>query len=290
MDDTSLEPIYTHRTSESSSAIPDWIALCPDLSDSARRMAHVLILAGRAGRRLNRVQLAAVLRADRRSVTRWTEELVTAGHATLKKSGRYSLIVLHAHGTCESHIRVTTWDSRVRDHDHGLYDPGSLSPMSRKRVRKPLALLDQLAQFDSASRHGTLAHGGGGGIWLEDSDPPSTEQRHTKTGKPSIADLRTETGRWMLRSGFSLTASIELQGLELQACQDDYRRRLDLGQQHGAIVNAWRVEPPAGGQLAGPSPGPWDAAEFQRVRRMLGYEDAAGDISTEEEEPTCDKE
>lgn len=85
----------------------------------------------------------------------------------------------------------------------------------------------------------------------------------------------------MSKEGFSLPASVELQHLDLAACKADYRRRRDMAQEHGAIVNAWRVEPPAPAPAAGAGiyAGPYDAGEIKRIRGMLGYEDEpAGEV------------
>lgn len=55
----------------------------------------------------------------------------------------------------------------------------------------------------------------------------------------------TATERYLLRSGFSAKAAREFRVLELAAVQADVERRRELGQGLGAMVTAWRVEPPA---------------------------------------------
>lgn len=277
MADTTQEVIYSHTTADPHTAVPDWIALCPKLSDPARHMAHVLILLGRAGRRPTQAQLADLLGADRRSITRWGEELIAAGHATMVRAGRRSLLQLHAAPTCDSPVAYRTWDSGVRNSNHGLYDLRSLSPICRKRVRRRLALYDALERIEQRQQYGTHAHGGGGGHDQGIDPPPPEPSGYTKTGKPTIGDLRTATGRWMLAEGFSLAASVELQAIDLAAAKADYSRRRNLGQNFGAIVTAWRVEAPAAGSAGSAGSGPWDAAEIQRVRDMLGYENQEDD-------------
>lgn len=54
----------------------------------------------------------------------------------------------------------------------------------------------------------------------------------------------TATERYLLRAGFSAKAAHEFRGLELAAVQADVERRRELGQGLGAMVTAWRVEPP----------------------------------------------
>lgn len=63
----------------------------------------------------------------------------------------------------------------------------------------------------------------------------------------------TATERYLLRSGFSAKAAREFRGLELTAVQADVERRRELGQGLGAMVTAWRVEPPAV-SVGAPSP------------------------------------
>lgn len=80
----------------------------------------------------------------------------------------------------------------------------------------------------------------------------------------------------MLKAGFSLAAAVELQHLNLKACQEDYARRVQLGARHGAIVQAWRIAPPEDAAPAGETlpGGTWNAARIAQLRRELGYEDA----------------
>jgi hypothetical protein len=54
----------------------------------------------------------------------------------------------------------------------------------------------------------------------------------------------TATERYLLREGFSARAAREFQALTLTAALADIARRRELGQGIGAIVTAWRIEPP----------------------------------------------
>jgi hypothetical protein len=54
----------------------------------------------------------------------------------------------------------------------------------------------------------------------------------------------TATERYLLRAGFNAKVAHEFRSLDLAAVQADAERRRELGQGLGAMVTAWRVEPP----------------------------------------------
>jgi hypothetical protein len=102
----------------------------------------------------------------------------------------------------------------------------------------------------------------------------------------------TATERYLLRAGFSAKAAHEFRGLELAAVQADIERRRELGQGLGAMVTAWRVEPPqvsaeAGGPVAAVAAlaasakaealaiAPPDASELEIQYLALDLEDGA---------------
>lgn len=54
----------------------------------------------------------------------------------------------------------------------------------------------------------------------------------------------TDTTRYLLQQGFSARAAHEFGHLDINALRGDLERRRGFGQGNGAIVTAWRVEPP----------------------------------------------
>lgn len=282
MSDTDQETLYTYKADDPHTAIPDWIATCRRISIGARHMAHLLILLGKGGDYPTQTELASVMGVERRSIARWADELRDAGHLSTRKHGRRTLLQLHrSTGICDLRItyRGRICDPQISDHDHGLRDHRSRDHISRNRVRPPKTLLEAVEGLLGDEPICDPLHGGGGGDDSQVRDSPTPTAADLKTCKPSIADLRTETGRWMVKEGFSLTAAIELQGLDLASAQADYGRRRQMGQQHGAIVIAWRVEAPAGaGQVA--SAGPWSAEEFAAFRSAMGYAEEDGHETT----------
>jgi hypothetical protein len=85
------------------------------------------------------------------------------------------------------------------------------------------------------------------------SEIPHTEIRKDPTPPPATPAAPvdgdggggpTATERYLIRQGFSTRAACEFRDLDFSAVQADVARRRELGQGIGAIVTAWRVEPP----------------------------------------------
>ena len=89
------------------------------------------------------------------------------------------------------------------------------------------------------------------------SEIPHREIRRDQTPPPPAAPAAPTNGdgggggggptaieRYLIRQGFSARAAQQFRTLDCAAAQADLARRRDLGQGIGAIVTAWRVEPP----------------------------------------------
>lgn len=79
----------------------------------------------------------------------------------------------------------------------------------------------------------------------------------------------------MVAEGFSRKAAHRHRTLDLVVAQADYRRRRDLGQGHGAIVEAWDLAPPLA-PAADPQRAPLiSSADAARRAQAIAPQDAS---------------
>lgn len=244
-------------------AIPDWLALRDDISYEARNLVHRLLIWKVGGLLPPRPELAKRCGVDPRTIARWLDELREKGAITTRLVGRRLCFRFNT-----TH---DTWD-----HDPMSHDPMSHDPMCHGSGESNHRDLPH-QESKKATNHDTWDHdspvGGGGGSDSQDKDPPPTTNARETVKKITAADITTTTGRWMVKEGFNIRTAHRLQHLPLNPCIDDFERRWNLGQRHGAIALAWEVEPPAAAAPApAPSVGPWTFSESERDRyRALGF-------------------
>jgi Mn-dependent DtxR family transcriptional regulator len=175
-------------------------------------------------------QLAELLNVQKRTIERWVRELRQADllHSEERKRGSYSLqchpdtigrsIGRSADPTIGRHYIICRLCDRQID---------------RQDDRRPMRKTDESA--DRICR--SSAHGGGG-------DLSSLEERSTTPQPPKRPEVLTETGRFLVREGFSRASAARFQHLALDLVRADVARRRASGAGCGAIVLAWEVEPP----------------------------------------------
>ncbi len=264
---------FYYASDDPHTAIPDWAPLCTQLSFEARLLIITTLVLQRAKQPPTRRQLAYALRVDERSIYRWLEEIAAAGASSTRRLGRRQIIV----------FRQPTTDRRITDRT--ISDPTISDPTIRYTLDrvKPHSALDS---HESAIPDRTISdpRGGGGGIDSTQLDSPPTTNPPRKI---SPHEITTPTGRWMVAEGFSLAKAHQHQSLPLAPAQADYQRRRQLGQQHGAIAQAWSVSPPAGessNPLALFSSGELTFSERDKERyRAMGF--TFSDDMPEEEKP-----
>jgi len=267
------EPHYYYTSHDPHTAIPDWAPLCTQLSVEARLLIIATTVLQKARQPPTRRQLAHALRVDERSIYRWLEEIAAAGALSTRRAGRRQLIVFRQPTTDQAITDRTISDQAITDRTI-RYTRSSVEPRTALERHKP-AIPDQAISDPSG--------GGGDPCSIELDSPPTT----TAPRKISPSEITTDTGRWMVAQGFSLTKAYQHQLLPLAPTQADFQRRRQLGQQHGAIALAWDVAPPAG-ESSAPTlaqvSGEFTFSENEKQHyRAMGF--AIGDEQQENIEP-----
>ena len=236
------------------------------MDPSSRQLAHALLILGKRPYPPTREEIAELLGVDVRTVDGRLKLLRDSGFLVLGKAGRRNLYRLR--NPAGSLIACDQRSHAISDHMRSAITCDQVSDLS---VKPSLSRQDEpegdLSPKSIPDRDSVV----GGGSDSSEKDSPTTNPPRRKI---STDELTTATGRWLLREGFNIAVAVELQHLPLKACQEDYHRRRHMGQQHGAIVTAWRVEPPAGESSSAPAgAGPFRPEDFERLRRELGYEE-----------------
>lgn len=237
----SPDTTYSLNVQTDSTQYPDWLMLCNELTHSARILAGAILIHQKNGRQPKQVQLAADLGVDIRSISRWIAELKQAKILTTPRCKRRNVYRFRKPRNARIHDQPIA-DRLIVDQsdvdqlivDQPVYHPDghNMAPGSRKGQRKPPG--------DTQALHG----GGGAHDLSTDRDPPTPPPARSAR-RITPQDITTDTGRWMVKEAFSLAKAFQFQHLPLRACQLDYERRRGLGQGHGAIAQAWEVEPPS---------------------------------------------
>jgi hypothetical protein len=113
-----------------------------------------------------------------------------------------------------------------------------------------------------------IAHGGGDHVSRIDSTP-----KHPTRSPRTAVLVSTDTGRYLVTEGFSVTKAVQFEKLPLDQVRADYQRRREMGQKHGAIVRAWENVPPAASIVAATHNGPFTSATVAAFRAEMGYTD-----------------
>jgi predicted transcriptional regulator len=264
-----MNPIATARIISRATAVEDSLIIHPDISATEFRMACHMLRHQKDGEAPCRQRLADDMHVDKRTIERWIDHLTELGFIETGKTGRRSVYTLLEPRSLESQRSDTKTHSTrhprgdptivsghpkddrriVAGHpkddptinDPTINDPTINDPTIVCEINTKAALNYSMNKHDPTivSGHG----GGGGGSFFEKEPPPTTHQSARKKVRPQ--DITTPTGRWMVQTGFSLDRAFLCQALSLSDCQADFQRRwIELGQRHGAISDAWLVEPP----------------------------------------------
>lgn len=229
-------------------AIPDWLILSHDIRQEVRHMAAVIMVLNKRPMPPTQDDIAEALEVERRTVQRWLAECRDAGILSYRLIGRRRMYVFHEPlGSPDPTVDDPTVGDRMRSGDRTVGDRAIVhdSPIEAPSLRQHRQVKRLLRQNPISDR------AGGGG----DHDSPGESNQPTnpplRSTKVLPTQITTDTGRWMVKTGFNIVSAYRFQSIPLDVAQADYARRRDLGQQHGAIINAWRVELPQHDALHG---------------------------------------
>jgi DNA-binding transcriptional ArsR family regulator len=233
--------IFTTRFTNPHTAIPDWLILDPSIRQEARHMAMVIIVLSKRPMPPTKEEIAEQLGVNPRTISRWLAELRAAQVVSYQQVGKRRLYVFHDPMTI---IDPTIIDPRAIDPhaiiDRGINDRGDMetAPLRAQSSGSSTAQKGRTFRQRISDRSG----GGGDPNHAAAQIQPDTNPRSSTKVLPS--QITTDTGRWMIREGFNIASAYRFQHMPLEAAQADYSRRRDLGQHHGAVINAWSVELP----------------------------------------------
>lgn len=233
--------VFITRFANPHTALPDWLILTNKIKPEVQHMATVIIVLSKRGMPPTKEEIADVLGVTPRTIQRWLAELRDAGMLSYQLVGKRRMYVFHDHAITDTAItdphgisdRMTITDPRVYDRAI-MHDP----PRAEANHGMPTTINGDSEQIRITDRSGS-----GGSLDLPtDSDLPTTTPRNRTKVLPE--SIETDTGRWLVKIGFNIASAYRFQSIPLKIAQADVSRRRDLGQQNGAIINAWKVELP----------------------------------------------
>lgn len=275
---TAQSDVFVMRFSNPHTAIPDWLMLTSTIRLEARHMAAVIMILSKRGVPPSKDEIGDVIGVGARTVQRWLAELAAAGVMSYQLVGRRRMYVFH---------EPAGGDLDQANPDRTITDPADTDRTitDRMSITDP-ADTDPTVSHESIDRHrDSYGHNAMNGYFSQDSisDRPGGGGDHESIEHGSLPDtnprtrtkvrpdqVTTETGKWLVRVGFNLTSAYRFQQIPLPTAQADYERRRGLGQQTGAIVNAWAVELPRAATVQADSGGAYGAAGLAELRAKYG--------------------
>jgi hypothetical protein len=259
--------LFVMRFANPHTAIPDWLVVNSHIRLELRHMAAVIIILQKRPLPPDKEQIAEILGVGTRTVQRWLAELRAAGVLSYKLLGRRRMYVFHEPSTIsDPTISDPTISDPALSSDTTISDPGVSHETNYVTPIHgiPYAGIDSYNRLTISDRSGGGGDHDHGGI-----EPPTTAPRRAAP-KVSPDSIATETGRWLVKTGFNIASAYRFQTIPLKVAMADYERRRDLGQGIGAIVQAWRVELPEFDLMSDAAGAVVDSARRAELRAKYG--------------------